>query len=72
MQRNRWTTVCDCRATKCTCKVSGADKMGNKFRNQVGVTNKVFGRCILNDIDFQYTQTLIYIMAYQTRCIDNI
>uniref|UniRef100_A0A3B4CBR3 G-protein coupled receptors family 2 profile 2 domain-containing protein n=1 Tax=Pygocentrus nattereri TaxID=42514 RepID=A0A3B4CBR3_PYGNA len=31
-QRNRWTTVCNCRATKCSYTVSGADKMDSETR----------------------------------------
>ena len=34
MQRNRWTIVCNCRTTKCTYIVSGADKMDNERRNK--------------------------------------
>ena len=35
MQGNRWTTVGNCRTTKWTDIVSGADKMDNEHRNKV-------------------------------------
>ena len=31
---NRWTTVGNCRTTKCTYRVGGADKMDNERRNR--------------------------------------
>ena len=32
MQRNRWTTVCNCRTTKGSFMISGADEMNNECR----------------------------------------
>ena len=34
MQENRWTTVCNCRTTKGSYIVSGADKMDSGRRNK--------------------------------------
>ena len=43
---NRWTSVCNCRTTKCSYMVSGADKMDNECRYRGGLPNKVAGGCV--------------------------
>ena len=47
MKRNRWTTVCDSRTSKCSYMVSGADKEDNESRykktnNKIKCSNITF------------------------------
>ena len=58
MQRNRRTTVCNYRTTKCIYIVNGADKMDSQYIYKITVPNKVLGEYMCTHTQFAYAYNL--------------